>query len=56
MPTDPRKIAELRRSEREKQTIEWRQVAALEQIADTLECIRIELVSLGHAFSDARRS
>ena len=56
MPTDPRKIAELRKPEREKQTIESRQVAALEQIADTLERIRIELVSLGHALRDARRS
>jgi hypothetical protein len=55
MPTDPRKIAELRKPEREKQTMESRQVAALEQIADTLECIRIELVSLGHALTDARR-
>jgi hypothetical protein len=55
MPIDARKIAELRKPEREKQTIESRQVAALEQIADALECIRIELVSLGHALSDARR-
>ena len=55
MPTDPRKIAELRKPEREKQTIVSRQVAALEQIADALECIRIELVSLDHALSDSRR-
>lgn len=54
-PTDPRNIAELRKPEREKQTIELRKVVALEHIADTLECIRIELVSLGHALSDARR-
>ena len=55
MPIDTRKIAELRKPEREKQTTESRQVAALEQIADTLECIRIELASLGHALSDSRR-
>jgi hypothetical protein len=53
MPTDPRKVTEERKSERESKTSDWRQVSALEQIADTLECIRAELATLTQAVADA---
>ena len=53
MSTDPLKVAEVRKIEREAQTSDWRQISALEQIADSLECIRLELAKLSHALEAA---
>jgi hypothetical protein len=45
MPTDPRTIAENRKGNRDATAkSEDRQAVALEQIADTLEALRIDLV------------
>lgn len=49
MPTDVKKITESRREARENTSMEWRTTLALEQIADTLEAIRAEIVGLQHA-------
>jgi hypothetical protein len=51
MPTDPVEVSELRKAEREAQTSDWRQISALEQIADSLECIRTELANLSSALA-----
>lgn len=42
MVTSPQKITEARKERREKLTPEQRQLAALEEIADTLEALRID--------------
>jgi hypothetical protein len=49
MPIDPQQVTEERKAERESKTSDWRQVTALEQIADTLECMRVELAALAQA-------
>jgi hypothetical protein len=46
MTTDPQKIKEARAKERENTQHQFREAIALEQIADTLEAIRIEFVGL----------
>lgn len=53
--SDPRKIAEARKSERENESIEHRQAKALEHIADTLESIRAEFVAFQAGFFMSKR-
>jgi hypothetical protein len=46
MLADPQKVTAARASQRQGKNAEVRQILALEQIADALECIRIELAGL----------
>jgi hypothetical protein len=55
MPTDPKKITESRKSDRERfLSPEERQAHALEQIADTLEAIRMDFVSFQHMMASSQ--
>ena len=56
MVTDPSKITEARAKSRQYLSPEARQIEALEQIADTLEAIRIEFVGLQHVLGAMVRS
>ena len=55
MTQDPKKITELRSRERTGLNTEQRQATALEQLADTLEAIRIDLVGFQSAYFHQRR-
>jgi hypothetical protein len=54
--TDVRKITDSRKGEREKSTLEQRQVFALEQIADTLEAIRGDMIGTQHLIAQMARN
>ena len=55
MLADPHKITAARAAQRQGKNAEVRQILALEQIADTLECIRIELGGLSGAVRQQSR-
>jgi hypothetical protein len=56
MPTDTKRIADLREPERTKLDTNGRHLLALEQIADALEGIRIELNELSITMNRPERS
>jgi hypothetical protein len=49
MATDPSEVTQARQAMRDSQSTEERTTLALEQIADTLESMRTEIVALQHA-------
>ena len=55
MLADPHKITAARAPQRQGKTAEVRQILALEQIADALECIRIEPGGLSGAVRQQSR-
>lgn len=47
MPTDPKKLTELKKPQREAiKDLELRKVVAIEEVADMLDCIRADLIGL----------
>jgi flagellin-like hook-associated protein FlgL len=56
MATDPQEITQARQALRDGQSSQERTVIALEQIADTLESMRSEIVSLQQAMLASVRS
>lgn len=55
MAYDPNKVTEARKAGRERTSgPEWRQIVALEQIADTLEAMRIDFAALGQVLGVAQ--
>jgi len=55
MLADPHKVTAARAPQRQGKNAEVRQILALEQIADALECIRIELGGLSGAVRQQSR-
>ena len=55
MLADPHKVTAARAPQRQGKNAEVRQILALEQIADALECIRIELSGLSGAVRQQSR-
>jgi hypothetical protein len=55
MLADPYKVTAARAPQRQGKNADVRQILALEQIADTLECIRIELAGLSGSMRQKSR-
>lgn len=52
----PEDVTKARQPDRDKLAVDKRQLLALEQITDTLECIRAELLGLQHVIAHAPSS
>ena len=52
---DPKKQREARKRERDAMDASERQVRALEDIADTLECIRVDFIGMQHTLGAMAR-
>jgi hypothetical protein len=53
--SDMRKLAEAKKAIRDKETLEQRHIRALEEIADSLEGIRQDLMGFIHAYPTLNR-